>query len=364
MSYEVDFLPVGDESASGDAIALRYGNFTVDPTDQTVVVIDGGFAKNREDLVEHIREFYHTDRVDLVVATHPDQDHVGGLSVVLQELDVDRLAMHLPWNHAPNVAALFQDGRVTSRSVSKRLAESLEQARALEETAREQGVEILEPFAGRNLTPSLLVVGPTVEYYESLLPYLEQNAAPSSRSVPGAIVSSAKKMLRRIHERWDQEVLVEPANDATTPRNNSSAVLLLDLGDIRFLFTADVGVPALEQAVVMLRAFGYDPRAIDYVQIPHHGSKRNVGPAILTEIFGPIVPEGEQTGRHGVISAAANGEPKHPSRRVVNAVIRRGGRVLTTQGKKLALTSDDVPMRPGWGPATPESFTLSYDDEE
>ena len=132
--------------------------------------------------------------------------------------------------------------------------------------------------------------------------------------MPGAIVSSAKKRLRRNHERWDQEVLVEPANDATTPRNNSSAVLLLDLGDIRFLFTADGGVPALEQAVVMLRAVGSDPRAIDYVQIPHHGSKRNVGPAILTEIFGPIVPEGEQTGRHGVISAAANGEPKHLNR--------------------------------------------------
>ncbi|MBF4307570.1 MBL fold metallo-hydrolase, partial [Vibrio anguillarum] len=43
MGYEIDFLGVGEESKSGDAIALRYGNLHGHRDEQTVVVIDGGF---------------------------------------------------------------------------------------------------------------------------------------------------------------------------------------------------------------------------------------------------------------------------------------------------------------------------------
>ena len=51
MAYEIDFLPVGDGSKSGDAIALRYGNLT-DSSQQTVVIIDGGYSDDGEALVE------------------------------------------------------------------------------------------------------------------------------------------------------------------------------------------------------------------------------------------------------------------------------------------------------------------------
>ncbi len=59
MAYELDFLPIGDGERSGDAIALRFGNLAVpkqqDPTQQTVVVLDGGTKESGAELVVSVR---------------------------------------------------------------------------------------------------------------------------------------------------------------------------------------------------------------------------------------------------------------------------------------------------------------------
>src|ERR1700728_1371929 len=100
MGYEIDFLPVGDKSKGGDAIALRYGDLFGSRDDQTVMIVDGGYTDNGEALVNHIGKYYKTDRVDFVVSTHPDQDHILGLKVVLENIKVGTLLMHRPWLHS------------------------------------------------------------------------------------------------------------------------------------------------------------------------------------------------------------------------------------------------------------------------
>src|SRR5690554_6609825 len=111
MGYEIDFLPVGDDKG-GDAIAVRFGDLMGPRTSQFVVVIDGGYRETGSDLANHIRTFYGTDTVDLVISTHPDCDHVGGLHVLLEQMKVGALWMHQPWNHTDDIARMFRDGRV------------------------------------------------------------------------------------------------------------------------------------------------------------------------------------------------------------------------------------------------------------
>ena len=43
MGYEVDIIGVGQESKSGDAIAIRWGNLYGQRSEQKVMVSDGGF---------------------------------------------------------------------------------------------------------------------------------------------------------------------------------------------------------------------------------------------------------------------------------------------------------------------------------
>ncbi len=77
MALEVDYIAVGDGERSGDAIALRFGDLAEARDRQHVVIIDGGFQDSGEKLVKHVRDYYATNEVDIVVSTHPDLDHVA-----------------------------------------------------------------------------------------------------------------------------------------------------------------------------------------------------------------------------------------------------------------------------------------------
>ena len=57
-------------------------------------------------VVNHIRQFYKNPltagdpTIDLLISTHPDGDHIGGLLHVLQTLPIRELWIHQPWSHA------------------------------------------------------------------------------------------------------------------------------------------------------------------------------------------------------------------------------------------------------------------------
>jgi beta-lactamase superfamily II metal-dependent hydrolase len=149
--YEVDFLPVGDGGRSGDAIALRYST-TGSWSDQVVVVIDGGFGDDGPELADHIQRWYGTSAVDLVVSTHPDGDHVGGLSHVLEHLTVRELLVHDPRAHLSSTDGLALDAVL-----------------GLIELADELGVPRTEPYTGlTRFGGSFTVCGPTQAYYDEL----------------------------------------------------------------------------------------------------------------------------------------------------------------------------------------------------
>lgn len=161
--YEVDFLPVGDASRSGDAIALRYSAVNPSNDNQVVVVIDGGFDDDGEALVKHIRNWYHTDRVDLMISTHPDGDHAGGLHHVLGDLTVGELLIHDPRRYLPSTTELALDTVIE-----------------LIDLADQQQITRTEPFTGlTRFDGSLLICGPTREYYRQLLG--EQLSAQAER---------------------------------------------------------------------------------------------------------------------------------------------------------------------------------------
>ena len=73
MAYEIDFLAIGEESRSGDAITLRFGDLNGPREAQTVVVVDGGFTDDGVKVIKHLAEYYHTDRADIVVAARAVQ---------------------------------------------------------------------------------------------------------------------------------------------------------------------------------------------------------------------------------------------------------------------------------------------------
>ncbi len=361
MGYEVDFLAVGDGEKSGDAIALRFGNLYGRRNEQMVVVIDGGYRESGEKLVEHIWHYYQTDRVDLAVSTHPDGDHACGLQVVLEYLEVDCLWMHQPWNHTKDIAWLFKDGRVTDYSVSKSLRESLEAAYRLEKLAKSKGIPIIEPFYGlKDASGYLRVLGPTQEFYENQLPYFRGTPEPrEDTSLFAELVAGTGKFVKMILESWNYETL---DNDGeTSAENDSSTILLLTIGNQSLLFTADAGIPALTEVVNRLDWEGFDFSRLEFVQIPHHGSRRNVGPLLLNRLLGSPTSRRGLLSKTSFVSTAKKGAPKHPSKKVTNAFQRRGFEVHATQGTNTSY-SYNAPPRNGWTASMPLQFYTQVEE--
>jgi len=403
MGYEVDFLAVGEGEKSGDAIALRFGNLYGKRNEQTVIVIDGGYQESGERLVEHIKYYYKTTKVDLVVATHPDGDHASGLSVVLEKLDVETLWMHQPWKHTNDIAKLFIDGRVTDNSVRKSLRESLEAIGKLEKIAKSKRIPIIEPFVGlKDKSGCFSVLGPTINFYESQLPHFRSTPDPREHPLLAdrlfldepyskvfgvqelcffqkwmlpdpredsarilQIPANNRNFVKIVAESWDYETL---SNDGeTSAENDSSTILLLTFENQRLLFTADAGIPALTEVVDRLENKNFDFSTLNFVQIPHHGSRRNVRPSLLNRLIGyPILGYPKKSRIASVpkmafVSAAMKGAPKHPSKQVTNAFQRRGYEVHTTQGTDKCYRYD-APVRASWIISTPVEFYTKVED--
>lgn len=358
MGFEIDFLAVGEGTRSGDAIALRWGNLFGSRKEQYVMVIDGGNKESGDALVSHIQSYYDTSVVDLVLNTHPDADHASGLSVVLEELSVKKLWMHQPWNRLEHIHDLLLDGRITHDSLEDRIKEALEAAYTLAQIAEEKDFRIWEPFTSGPMLrggATIRVLGPTVAYYNGLLPQFDDMPALHEAAVAayskGAYRFSKSATVYNTAQLWTKETLGDPDDEEVRAENNSSVILLLQIDGEQILLTSDAGVPALWRAYRRARALGIDLRQCVFYQIPHHGSRRNIGPSILDAIIGPRLPLGSPVKASAYVSCAAEAAPKHPSAKVTNAFHRRGVQVAAKQGKSLCY-SQDAPQRYGWGSAT------------
>ncbi|MFD4957824.1 ComEC/Rec2 family competence protein [Microbacterium sp. NPDC058389] len=340
---ELDFLPVenedGDSTRSGDAIAARFTH----PTEnrQVVIAVDAGFTDVGDQLADHIKKFYGTSHIDLVISTHPDTDHLNGIKTLLEACTVGELMIHLPWKHNSRAHEIGNYDRiveVVNLAVSK-------------------SVTVTEPFAGTDrFGGAVTILGPALPYYESMLDEAVADAAGTSSaslSAGGfghALLTKGAKVLERVRAAYPFETLDNI--DDTGARNNMSVITLLRVAGERILLTGDAGIGALDQAIdayeiVMGGRISTYP--LDLLQAPHHGSRHNLGPAILDRILGtkghPHNPNAS-----ALISSAKNSE-KHPSPRVTNALGRRGASVYVTEGRTICHSSGI--SRAGWGPMDP-----------
>jgi beta-lactamase superfamily II metal-dependent hydrolase len=130
-------------------------------------------------------------------------------------------------------------------------------------------------------------------------------------------------------------LLDEPVTQA---ENEASVILATQFDGNVLLFTGDAGVRALSRV-----ANGYRLGACRWMQIPHHGSRRNITRELI-EHFRP------QTAY-----VSAEGNKKHPRRAVVNAFKAVGTAVFSTHypnGAHLRFHLGAVPPRTGYSSAT------------
>ncbi len=371
MNCEIEFLPVGDASKAGDAIVVRYG----DASSYELMIIDGGNLDSGELLVKHVRQqFGYKAVISHVVLTHADADHASGLRQVLSELTVKNLWVHVPWLHAEAARSYFANKNWTADGLTKALVKEYELIVELVKIALDRKISIHEPFVGKMIGP-FHIFSPAKMVYELFLPQFDRTPdpdqaaieaagfwigkAPVSNSLAQLFEKVVAKVQKWVKETWNYERLKD--GGITSATNESSVVLYGDFGVRRHvLLTGDAGVWALTMAAYHAEQAGLPLQDFMFVQIPHHGSRRNVGSTILNRLLGPIQAEGSAP-RFSAYVSAPQDDDTHPRKMVLNAFMRRGGRVIATQGTNKVFLGG-FPSRPDY--VTAETMPFASQVEE
>lgn len=313
--YHIRFFRVGDASKGGDAIVIEVFDEEDNPH---IAIIDGGYADDGQRIVDYLVNKYSNGgknkvKVDYVFNTHPDLDHISGLKTVLEsdKLKIGYLLYNRPWKDAGLKKEWFSDGRITKDSLVNRIKDSFGAADDLESLANKNGIKIHAAKAGLSCWNGILqVLGPSDTLYksnllisdktpDSFLSKYNKNYQPSSLSEEDYEPEAGKSI------EWIDE-------EQTSEINQTSIVLAFVLGDYKFLFTGDAGKDALSEALNYWESCGYEASAFSVVQLPHHGSRKNIDPGILSrlkasEYIISCPPEGMKEG--------------HPSRRLINKIL-------------------------------------------
>lgn len=355
MPYDIDFLPVGTKASSGDAIALRYGN---DLSGYTVHIVDGGYADTAPGLIEQIRTGYNTEYVDFVVLTHADGDHAAGLVEVMQTLSVGALYMNRPWLYAGDIIHHFH-GNWTISGLYNHLREKYPTLVELESIAAMRGIPVYEAFQGTAIG-QFRVLAPSKQRYLDLLPDFdktpERKTTADSAGIVGYLIEAAKAAVRWISESWTGETLSE-SPEPTTASNESSLVQMAVIDNRQLVLTGDVGPDGLHEAASYAEAL-VGVLSPKFIQVPHHGSRRNVTPSALNRWLGPIKQQ-DSANIGSAFCSAARLDEDHPRQKVINAFTRRGYGVHNTKGRHIY---NYYGTQRSGEPLTPEMF--SYQVEE
>ena len=187
----------------------------------TQILIDGGPDERiLECLSEHV-PFWDRE-LELVILTHPQLDHYGGLIEVFRRYRVDTFLA----NGLDSGASSYQ---------------------ALKNAVGGSGTKVLTPKEGMVLRVGMI-------YLDILSPsrtLLAQEAPDSRTNILGAF--SSKK---------------DP--------NDFSVVAILRLGEFDALLTGDIGPSEIPEILAMGKV-----RDVEYIKVPHHGSKNGLTHELL-----------------------------------------------------------------------------------
>lgn len=116
-------------------------------------------------------------------------------------------------------------------------------------------------------------------------------------------------------------------NNPTSTENNISTIVLFTIEGYKLLFTGDAGKTGLYHAVTYAESLGIPLTDPNFLDVPNHGSKHNLSSKVLSKL----------KVRTAFISASPN-DPKHPPKRVTNALKKHQHTVYVNRSGKSATT--------------------------
>ncbi len=314
MDIGIDMLKVGKADAMIVWLKNKYSS--------VIMVIDGGNEKDGNNLIKHLRKYIlphvKQNAPDIIINTHPDRDHIGGLFKVVEyyKNSITCVFIHDPQKHDIQYDLIKSSlKKVASiHKKSRTILASLQDSENFLQLVDKYKIRRLEPFPKTfsKILPNILnALGPSEDYYEELLSgfhNVEQFVSKLRREeLRKALLGESKAF-----DSEDSSSILDEENEVS-PENNSSLVFEINVNSRKYLFTGDAGVDAFldiqKQNTI---------KDIHWLKIPHHGSRRNLTSSLI------------KTMSPRIAYISAEGSRKHPRKALVNYLKRNSAKVYST----------------------------------
>jgi hypothetical protein len=255
----------------------------------------------------------------------------------MERFEVKHLWMNRPWIYVDEVINNFH-GNYNREGLIRDIRQKHDYLVCLEDLALARGTPIHEVFQG-TVIGAFTVLAPSRARYIRLIPDLDKTPASyakDSTGLAGFFTKALDALKEWVDERWDLETLSNNP-EPTTASNETCVVQLGQIDGKKILLTADAGPEALAEAADYAEALGLLSYP-NFVQVPHHGSRRNVTPYVLDRwLGGRMKVEGARIGT--AFCSVGDNQPEYPRGQVKNAFIRRGYPVHATRTRSRSSSS-------------------------
>lgn len=272
-----------------------------------VVVVDGGYGHNplRNKFLEEIEK---VDNINLMVLTHPDDDHLMGIKKFIEcHLKDDPFPVDEIWaNCAPNVE--FDVSNNVSARGAKRLSETLDTLQSSSQVIWKN--DIIAPHCISLPFADIFVVGPSLNTMKEFnARYRDKIGFDDSHEATNVAARSFDD-----DYNTDMETLASRRKDACNlndyneASNASSISFILKCDDFSILMLGDSFPTDIIQGLSDLGYSADNPLKVDYVKLAHHGSAANISNNLLDiiECSNFIVSTNGMKYRHPDREALAN----------------------------------------------------------
>ena len=346
VKYEIDMIDVGN----ADAFLIH---FFVKEGWEYVVLIDGGNYEDGEKISQFIRDNYEQKYIDLAICTHCDKDHFGGIMYLLEQMrdeTQERVDISKIWIHDPALhVKLGQVKWITKKQTLIVKARSVYDLKGgnlwdvLDDLIDKNKIKWSEPFSNpsnekqeANWLGVVSVIGPTVEYYTSLVPDfrndLQRKEGGYAYEEPDDIDITEPD--ETLNKRMDEAV------DDPSSHNRSSVMVLFKPSTFKkYLFTGDACRESFDK---LLGTPLYNTlRHLTWLKVPHHGSIHNLDSTLVQHL-------------HPLTAYISTEKYNHYlSRSVVTALKKIGADVFSTNVHGSMTHMHNMPLHKGYSYTDP-----------
>lgn len=312
------FLP----AKQGDCILFQYQDKNFQYHN---ILIDGGNRLNQDFKLQKaqilkIIENGKRGRLDLVVITHSDDDHIKGILNLVCDKEIECNVDKYWFNSEKSINALFSTqtlitqkyqlstknrGRVkSSRTQDNNLYDYLETSDKWDSKV----VKASDTLSISNAT--LTVLSPSIDKLKQLNAYWPKQPIRKKRQK-----SSASK--KPDHEESIENLFknLDSFEEDQSPVNGASIAFQLECDELCFLFTSDAHPSVIIDSLKRLKDENSSDISYDVVKLSHHGSKKNTNSELLNLIQCD----------NFVISANASKPHYHPDKETIARIIDHYG---------------------------------------